>query len=117
MTYCYACDNGHHWEITVDSLNDRPVLSRCPECDLAGWRDYRTEKAEPPPPSCYSDQGMLWSDAAGVCSARIAEERQRHPKHIFRRTEEGTYQRGFRNARHRRQCLKELGLVDKRSYC
>jgi hypothetical protein len=117
-TYCYTCEKDHKWEETTASCADKPddEFVVCPKCKSRAFRDYRAELICPPPPSCYSDEGYLWSDAAGVASCAIEKERKRFPHHVFRRTEEGTYQRGFKSAKHRRQCLRELGLVDKRSF-
>lgn len=117
MTYCFSCSNGHKWEVTRRlSEKKLPGESSCPNCGSVAERDFHAELTAPTPPGCYADEGHLWSDACGVSSDKIDAERKRFPHHVFRRTEEGTYQRGFRNANHRRSCLKELGLVDKQSY-
>lgn len=119
-TYCFTCTKNerHKWEEFLVSHAELPDEDNiiCPKCKAKGLRDYRAEIINVPPPSCYSDDGYLWSDAAGVASCGIEKERKRFPHHVFRRTEEGTYQRGFKSAAHRRKCLKELGLVDKSAF-
>lgn len=116
MIYLFICDKSHRLQVECShtEINKYTDKLPCPDCGLTMRRDWQAEGPKASPPDLW--RGLQWSDSCGVCSSKIDEERRRHPKHIFRQTEEGTYQRGFTGPAHKRQCLKELGLVDKRTF-
>lgn len=79
----------------------------CRECGTVQAGSLRTHR------SVDAWREPLLSDAAGVHPDQIAEAKAAFPHHEY--TEDGRMI--FRSARHRRQCLKDIGMVDKSSFC
>jgi hypothetical protein len=111
-TYCFRCECGKGFE-EIREVARAGEPAWC-ECGKSADRDWQAEHAYCPNDKAW--RNLLWSDACGVSSGGLAAAKAKNPDHIFRRTPEGTYQRGFKSARHRKQCLKSLGLVDRDSF-
>ena len=103
--YCYTCPKCQNVQEEFRSIDQRADPLACEECASAMERDIseelggvQTDWAEP-----------IYSEAAGVGPEQVAQARAVNKNHEY--TDDGRMI--FRSKGHRKQCLKDLGMVDR----
>ncbi len=117
-TYVFTCQCGHSFE-KVESMSKHKAVSRCPECACRARQDIMAEHKATGAGAggCGKGRGVaqwpIHSVAAGVLATQVPEAmRVLGSKHEFTKDGDAI----FRDPEHRRQCLKERGMVDKQSW-